>query len=295
MQAQEFVDCMTPEGTKQEYSDIDCGDENDAQCCVEYVESIMQYLFAREKLHRPNQDYMQRQCDLHKNMRKLLVDWLCDVCIRFKLLKETLFAAVHYVDSFLSKTAVHRDKLQLVGIVALCIAAKVEEVYAPQLREYVYICDNAYTKQEIIDLEVKMLYILEHRLHPPTPLVFLRRFSKVSQSTSMQHTLSTYLIELSLLDLCMLQHRPSTIAASAVYLSSRMLGKSMHDAWNDKLMHHTRHTLEEIEKCVYALHRLHKDSTTESKKFKAFRRKYESKKLLSVAKILPIEKSKLFL
>lgn len=64
-------------------------------------------------------------------MREMLIDWMCQAHLRYHMLPETLWIAVNLVDRFLSIRAVSLVKLQLVGITALFIAAKYEEILAP--------------------------------------------------------------------------------------------------------------------------------------------------------------------
>lgn len=66
---------------------------------------------------------MAKQTDIKVSMRWALVDWLVGVNEAFSLHSETSFLAVSYIDRFLSRTLVKRDKLQLVGITALFIAS----------------------------------------------------------------------------------------------------------------------------------------------------------------------------
>jgi len=47
---------------------------------------------------------------------------------------DTLFLAVSYLDRYLSLRCVPRARLQLVGITCMLLAAKYEEIYAPQAR-----------------------------------------------------------------------------------------------------------------------------------------------------------------
>lgn len=39
--------------------------------------------------------------------------------------------------------------LQLVGCTAMLIASKYEEIYAPEVRDFVYISDKAYTREQV--------------------------------------------------------------------------------------------------------------------------------------------------
>jgi cyclin B len=79
-------------------------------------------------------------------MRAILVDWIIEVHLKFKLLPETLFITVSLIDRYLEKVQIKRNNLQLVGVTAMLIATKYEEIYAPEVRDFVYITDNAYTK-----------------------------------------------------------------------------------------------------------------------------------------------------
>lgn len=80
-------------------------------------------------------------------MRAILIDWLIDVHLKYKLVPETLFVAVSIIDRYLEKTHILRSKLQLVGITALFIACKYEEIYPPNLQDFSDVTDKAYSKQ----------------------------------------------------------------------------------------------------------------------------------------------------
>jgi len=90
---------------------------------------------------------MSRQSDINEKMRAILVDWLIDVHLKFKLVNETLFLTVNIIDRYLQRAEVTRQKLQLVGITAMFIASKYEEIYPPDLRDFVYVTDKAYNKK----------------------------------------------------------------------------------------------------------------------------------------------------
>lgn len=55
------------------------------------------------------------------------------MCLQeYKLVSDTLFLAISYIDRFLSLQIVPRQQLQLVGVSCMLLAAKYEEIYAPQ-------------------------------------------------------------------------------------------------------------------------------------------------------------------
>lgn len=78
---------------------------------------------------------MKSQTDINEKMRGILIDWLTEVHLKFKLLPETHYLTVNIIDRFLDKTNVHRSKLQLVGVTSMLIACKYEEIYPPETRD----------------------------------------------------------------------------------------------------------------------------------------------------------------
>jgi cyclin B len=152
-------------------------------------------------------------------MRAILIDWLIEVHLKFKLLPETLFLTVNLIDRFLEKSSIQRTKLQLVGVTSMLIAAKYEEIYAPEVRDFVYITDKAYTKEEILKMEQLILMTLDFNITAPSSYRFLERFTKIVNGDMLMFNLARYLIELPLIEYRMLKYTPSNIAASAVYLA----------------------------------------------------------------------------
>jgi hypothetical protein len=133
--------------------DIDADDRADQFCVTEYTEEIYAYLRRDEVRSLVSHDYMSRQPDINAKMRVILNDWLVEVHLKFKLRQETLYLCFQLIDRFLETTNVQRQKLQLVGVTGLMLASKYEEIYPPEVRDYVYICDNAYTREEILLME----------------------------------------------------------------------------------------------------------------------------------------------
>ena len=95
--------------------------------------------------------YMERQTGINAKMRAILIDWLVDVHIKFKFKLETHYLTVNLIDRFLEQTptVVAREELQLVGVTALLLSSKYEEIYPPEIRELVYITDEAYTRPQV--------------------------------------------------------------------------------------------------------------------------------------------------
>lgn len=152
-------------------------------------------------------------------MRAILIDWLIEVHLKFKLLPETLFLTINMIDRFLEKQSIPRTKLQLVGVTSMLIASKYEEIYAPEVRDFVYITDKAYSKEEILKMECQILTTLDFNVTAPSSFRFLERYAKIVNADTPLFNLARYLIELPLIEYRMLKYCPSNLAASAIYLA----------------------------------------------------------------------------
>ncbi len=139
---------------------IDRIDEHNVLAVGDYVDKIYEHFCTVEKKRQPNPAYMSKQKDLNEKMRAILVDWLVEVHLKFKLRIETLYLTVNVIDQYLQIQQVNRSKLQLVGVTALLIASKYEEIYPPEVRDLVYITDRTYTRNQILTMESVMLNAL---------------------------------------------------------------------------------------------------------------------------------------
>lgn len=218
---QETAEYVFPEGVK----DLDTEDLDDPLMVAEYANEIFEYLRDLECNTIPNPQYMSHQDDLEWKTRGILIDWLIEVHTRFHLLPETLFLAVNIIDRFLSEKVVQLDRLQLVGITAMFIASKYEEVLSPHIANFRHVADDGFSEQEILSAERFVLSTLNYDLSYPNPMNFLRRISKADNYDIQSRTMGKYLMEISLLDHRFMVFRPSHVAAGAMYLSRLILDR----------------------------------------------------------------------
>ena len=175
-------------------------------------------LYSIQTRTRPH-PYMHQQEDINAKMRAILVDWLVEVHMKFRLNPNTLYLCVNIIDRYCSKEDVKRSKLQLVGVTALLVACKHEEIYPPEVRDCVYITDRAYTREEVLDMEQSILKVLNWKISVPTAYPFLHRFlSMLGASEYCEHA-AQYYLERSLQEHSMLDHRPSEVCCAAVILA----------------------------------------------------------------------------
>jgi hypothetical protein len=210
-------------GFAEGVEDLDREDIDDPLMVAEYVVEIFEYLKKLEVATRPNANYMEHQDDLEWKMRGILVDWLIEVHTRFHLLPETLFLAVNIIDRFLSTKVVQLDRLQLVGVTAMFIASKYEEVLSPHVANFRHVADDGFTEEEILSAERYVLSALDYDLSYPNPMNFLRRISKADNYDIQTRTLGKYLMEISLLDHRFMDYLPSHVAAASMYLARTIL------------------------------------------------------------------------
>ena len=205
--------------------DLDADDFDDPLMVSEYVGEIFEYLKVLEEATMPNPDYMDHQDHLEWHLRGVLIDWLIEVHTRFHLLPETMFLAINIIDRFLSARVVELEKLQLVGITAMFIASKYEEVLSPHVQNFKHVADDGFTEEEILKAERFVLAALNYDLSYPNPMNFLRRISKADNYDIQTRTLGKYLLEVSLVDHRFMCFHPSHIAAASMFLARLILGK----------------------------------------------------------------------
>ncbi|OMO55006.1 hypothetical protein COLO4_36246 [Corchorus olitorius] len=259
----------------------------DPQLCATFACDIYKHLRASELKKRPSTDFMEKiQKDINCNMRSILIDWLVEVAEEYRLVPDTLYLTVNYIDRYLSGNMMNRQRLQLLGVACMMIAAKYEEICAPQVEEFCYITDNTYFKEEVLEMESSVLNYLKFEMTAATAKCFLRRFVRAAQGVnevpSMQlECMANYIAELSLLEYSMLRYAPSLIAASAIFLAKFILLPSKRP-WNSTLQHYTLYKPSDLSDCVKDLHRL--CCNNHNSTLPAIREKYNQHKYKCVAK-----------
>jgi len=259
--------------------DLDKEDVDDPLMVAEYVVEIFEYLKELEIATMANPDYMDSQNELEWKMRGILVDWLLEVHTRFRLLPETLFLAVNIIDRFLSTKIVQLDRLQLVGVTAMFIASKYEEVLSPHVQNFRHVADDGFTEEEILSAERFVLSALNYDLSYPNPMNFLRRISKADNYDIQTRTLGKYLLEIGCLDHRFLAHPPSQVAAAAMYLARLVLERG---PWDATLAHYSGYSEEEIQPVLSLMI----DYLAAPVLHEAFFKKYASKKFLKASIVL---------
>eukprot|EP00088_Acartia_fossae_P023791 TRINITY_DN247_c0_g1_i4.p1 TRINITY_DN247_c0_g1~~TRINITY_DN247_c0_g1_i4.p1 ORF type:complete len:362 (-),score=63.11 TRINITY_DN247_c0_g1_i4:132-1217(-) len=275
---------VVPEGIVN----IDATDEvkGNPQTCSEYTPYLYSYLREVEAKCSIRKDFLHG-FHINGRIRSILVDWLIEVHSQFKLLQETFFLAIYMLDRYMQLDGINvkRNRYQLVGTTALFTASKIEEMYPPEIRDFVYITDNSFTAHDIRQTELRMLSVLKFAVNRPLPLHFLRRYSKAAEVDIVQHTLAKYLVELSQVEYELAHVSPSEISAASLFLSLLLLSPDTRvDVWSRTLEYYSQYKAGCLIPTVTRLAAL--ANTAHKSKLQAVYKKYCSRSKLSVA-ILP--------
>lgn len=209
------------------------------------------------------------------------MDWLVDVHLKFKLVPETLFLTVNIIDRYLEFTSIVRQKLQLVGITAMLIACKYEEIYSPEINDFVYVTDKAYNSQEVLEMEGNILSTLQFNLTFSSSLKFLERYSSLSHFDEKMFMMARYLIEICLIEYKMLSYIPSMVACSAIYLVNKLNKKN---CWPANMVKYTKYEEKQLINCSKDMFVMLQNA--EKSNLQAVWRKFANAKFLEVSKCI---------
>jgi len=259
---------------------IDQHDASSVLLANDFSNDIYMYLGHLEESLKLKSNFLDTQQHMTSKMRARLIDWIIAVHHKFKLLSETLYLTIAIMDRFLERISVAKDKVQLVGVTAFFIACKYEEIYPPEITDFIKVCD-AYSKNEILKMEKTILKTLDFNLSFPLPLHFLRRFSKAAYADQEIHTLAKYLMELGLLDYECSTWKPSQLAAASLYLTLRILSIDNEPKWTETLAFYTNFKEDELQPFVSTLCKIL--IMTKDSKLQTVYKKYASYKLLEIS------------
>ncbi|RLN48672.1 hypothetical protein BBJ29_007623, partial [Phytophthora kernoviae] len=218
----------------------------------EYACAIYDNLRAREHRYHVTEDIFNNQKSVSPKMRSVLVDWLVEVHQRFELEAQTLYLTINYVDRYLAQAPVTPQRFQLVGVAALLIASKFEEIYPCDMDDLLYICERSYSKADLVDCERSMLNVFKFNLAVATSSSFLGYYVDHFEEDELIGQLASYFSERSLLDFTFgATYEPSIIACSCL-LAAYCYVENQTPAlvWNYRLVELTGYAVEAILPCA---------------------------------------------
>ncbi|XP_076624696.1 G2/mitotic-specific cyclin-B [Colletes latitarsis] len=266
------------------FEDIDEDDKENPSLVSIYSNDIYEYLRTLESKFPITKGYLAGQ-EVTSKMRSVLIDWLVEVHQQFHLMQETLYLTVAIIDRFLQTfRAIDKKRLQLVGVTAMFIAGKYEEMYSPDIKDYVYITDNAYSKVEILQMEMLIVKTLDYSFGRPLPLHFLRRYSKAGKALSIHHTTAKCFLEHCLVHYEMCHYPPSLLAAAAIYLAFIIIGNDDDKekvVWTSTLAHYSTYSRDDVLPVVREIAGI--IVNVDKSKYQAVRKKYVQSKYMKIS------------
>lgn len=253
---------------------------------AEYQSTIYEYLKRQGCIPVAQADYMSKQRDVSIKMRAILIDWLIDVHIKFKLLPQTIFMTVNLIDRYLSIQEITRQHLQLVGITSLMVICKYEEIYPPLIKDYISVCDNAYTKDQILEMESLMIKTLNFEMTVVSAYVFLEYLQLKIQMEPKEFVFARYILENSLFDLNCLRYGNLIIVTGAIFLVNKIFKRG---SWKSGCEQATGISEVIVKQCAKDL--FHTMQKAEALTLTALKRKFSTPEFFEVSKYR-IEKAK---
>lgn len=183
---------------------------------AKYSNKIMTYYETLDNV------FIFKEKDITFEMRSLLADWLISCTNKLSLSDDTYYLGIHLIDRFLSGRSISTSKLQLVGITALVIAAKYEEVLYPDLGCFISLSDQSFTECEVKRAEKYMLYSLDYKLDYVNPLLFLRRAAKANNYEARSRKMAKYFLELMFLYPNFMKYKKNILGTTAMYLARKI-------------------------------------------------------------------------
>lgn len=237
------------EPSAEPVEDIDQPSGRDAHFMVcDVAKDIFTYMFELEKTLAIKEDYLKDQKIFTSKVRHRLISWCVQINSTLKLLPETMYTTISILDRYFQNVIIqHQEQVQLIAITATLIASKYEEIYPPEIDELTYLTQNAYTKRDVLKMEIEILEKLKFDLGKPIPLAFLRRFSKAAHCDLKMHSMAKQIMEISLPHYECAHWSPSMLAATALFITIYL---TFHDntfaRWNKTLIHYTTYTRQQL-------------------------------------------------
>ena len=197
------------------------------QYIEEYLDEILCNLFLEEKIYledigfQISSDFLNSY-GINPETRTCLIDSLIDLQKIFNFNERTLFITVQLFDRFLTTSIIkdlpklEEEDLDIILTTSLLIASKIEESILYKLTDYLGILSDKYTTNNIIEMEDKILNVLNFNVVIPTMLDFFEVFAEKIKLDQLQKNKGLFLLNIVLLDINLSQISGSVIAYSII-------------------------------------------------------------------------------
>ena len=177
---------------------------------------VMDNMLAEESSHTVR-DYCDNiQTEVAPHMRKIVTDWMLEVCEDQHCQSEVFFLAVNYLDRFLSLVNIKKTQFQLVASVCILLASKFSQVVPISSEQLVIYTDNSVSLVELKEWELYVLSVLQWELSTATAHSFLQHFCNNIHSNNNVRRQAETIAALASTEYEFIQTKQSVIAAAAL-------------------------------------------------------------------------------
>ena len=194
--------------------------EFNSECIpFEYLNEIWISLIEKEKENIYSYTgIIETQKDINSKMRAILVDYLISGQDCFYQKPETLFLAVNLIDRYISHKKILRSKFQLLGISALFISCKYEELFPRNINDFVSFTGNCSKKEEIFQMEKSIMNLVKFNLDLSLSIDFYDILSTIYKFTKKEYYFGLFFLEAFLLEMTCTSFKQSIIALGGCYI-----------------------------------------------------------------------------
>lgn len=174
-----------------------CQETDKVKYSGEYINEIYENMLQEERnmTIRPQNEIFRNQPEIDSKMRQILINWIVEIHLKFKLSTKALYLTVFLIDSYISSKPIQKSKFQLLGIAALLISWKMEDIKIPSLDNLVYICDNSFDKEELIKMEADILKTINYDISFPLSIDFYEILAKLLNFNQQEFYMGQFLME----------------------------------------------------------------------------------------------------
>jgi hypothetical protein len=176
---------------------------------------------------------------IDQECRKKMVSWCFSVIDHVQFSRETVAIAMNYLDRFLSsgdsrakEVLLNRKEYQLASMTCLFTAIKIWEKSDIGIDVFVELSRGAYSKTQLLEMEITILNALQWRLATPTCFTFLQEIINlllhyVNCDASLIASLSFFQLELAVADYTFVSCKPSKMALASINNTFQILNQTI--------------------------------------------------------------------
>lgn len=308
--------------TDHKLSAVDFALKNDELYTKHYINEQMDDLFESEynikdyiNININNNKISNNEFIITEKHRSLIINHIVLLNYLFELYDSTLFCATKIIDQYLSSqngklfsdkriSNNFKSEMLLISCCALWISSKYNEIYPPQIDDFLEIKQNNFTQKDLISMEAQILLSINFNLTVPNSLIFIQRFyefgcfyidqnpkistkKKKENQKNILYSLMKYCGEICFMNYDLSLYKPSKIAASILYyclIGTGIISKSTQIKNDGFLKYINNYKMNQLLNIIQKIHKI-AICIEKSSKSSLIYKKYSNVNAYSVTKI----------